>query len=151
MKWKPSETAASNACRVLPKLAEQYFKSGRTAADGKRSAKALHQFRVTTKKFRYALELFRPVYGKSLERRLKALRDLQDILGKISDHQTILDVLPKDKQLGAKVERALKRKSKEFRKAWETFDADGELKQWKSFLNRTRRRASVRQKQKPPP
>ena len=140
MKWKSSANAAENARRVLPKLAEKYFTAGREAANGKRSSKALHRFRIVTKRFRYALELFRPVYGPSLDRRLQALRDLQSVLGKISDYQTILDMVPGDKQVGTKVEGALKRKSKDFRREWKAFDSNGQLKQWKIYLERGTRR-----------
>jgi len=136
MKWKSSENAAQNARRVLPKLAKKYFEAGREAANGKRSSKALHRFRIVTKQFRYALELFRPVYGASLDRRLQALRELQNTLGKISDYQTILDMVPGDKQVAAKVESALKRKSKDFRREWKAFDSNGQLKQWTTYLER---------------
>ena len=150
MKWKPSQSAAANARRALPRLAEKYFRAGRKAAAGKVSPKALHQFRIATKKFRYALELFRPVYGASLERRLKSLRELQDVLGKINDHHTVLEMLAKDKELEAKLERSIKRNSKHFRKIWNAFDAEGEFQQWKNYLNREQSRplASARPRQR---
>jgi CHAD domain-containing protein len=134
MKWKMNMNAGSNARKVLPKLAETYFEAGRKAADGKQSSKALHRFRISTKRFRYALELFEPVYGDSLKRRLKTLHTLQDALGKISDCQTILEMLDGDKAIEAKLERAMKRNSKEFRKQWEKFDSNGQLKHWKEYL-----------------
>jgi CHAD domain-containing protein len=134
MKWTTSLNAGSNARRALPKLAEGYFEAGREAAGGKRSSKAMHRFRISTKRFRYALELFEPVYGTSLERRLKVLKKLQDALGKISDCQTILEMLNGDKAVKAKLERAMKRNSKEFRRQWEKFDSNGQLKHWKSYL-----------------
>ena len=138
MKWNTSQNPAENARRVLPKLARQYFEAGRKAAQGKRSPKALHRFRIATKRFRYALELFRPIYGPSMDRRLKAVHALQNVLGKISDHQTILELLAGDKVLSMKVERALKRKSKDFRKEWSVFDSDGQLGQWNTYLARGR-------------
>jgi CHAD domain-containing protein len=144
MKWKTSQSMAENARRVLPKLAEDYFEAGRKASDGKRSPKALHRFRIATKRFRYAMELFQPLYGRSLDRRLKAVHELQNVLGKISDHQTILELLADDQEIGAKVQRALKRKSKDFRKCWQTFDSDGQLKQWKAYLARRPRSAPAR-------
>ena len=144
MKWKTSESIAENVRRVLPKLAENYFEAGRKATDGKRSPKALHRFRVATKRFRYAMELFQPLYGSSLNRRLKAVHELQDVLGKISDHQTILDLLADDKEISAKMQRALKRKTKDFRNCWQTFDSDGELKHWKAYLARGPRSAPAR-------
>ncbi len=136
MKWKTSANAASNARRMLPRLVEGYFDAGRKAASGKRGSKALHRFRISTKRFRYALELFEPVYGASLKRRLKTLQTLQDALGKISDCQTILDMLEGDKAIEAKLERTMKRKSKEFRHQWRKFDSNGQLKHWKSYLAR---------------
>ncbi len=146
MKWKNSENAAQNARRVLPKLAHVYFEAGRKAADGKGSPKALHRFRLATKRFRYALELFRPLYGPSLDRRLKAVHQLQDVLGKISDYQTILNMLAADQEMVAKVRRSLKRKSKEFPKRWKAFDSGGQLKQWKTYLGRGLRAAPARKR-----
>ena len=131
--------AAANARRVLPKLAESYFDAGRKAASRKRSAKALHRFRISTKRFRYALELFQPVYDGNLDRRLKALRKLQDALGAISDCQTILEILKEDKAVESKVKRVMSRRTKEFRTQWQAFDSPGQLKQWKDFLGRESR------------
>jgi len=144
MNWDTSESVAGNARRLLPKLAQNYFKAGRKAAGSKRSPKALHRFRIVTKRFRYALELFQPLYGPSLDRRLKAVRALQDVLGKISDHQTILDLLGDDEELSGKIKRALKRKSGDFRKQWRTFDSDGQLKQWKTYLSHAPRAGRAR-------
>jgi CHAD domain-containing protein len=134
MKWKASHTAAANAHRRLPAMAEEYFKEGRKAGTVKRSPKALHNFRIATKRFRYALELFRPIYGPSLDSRLSELHELQNSLGKISDYQTVLEILKGDKELEAKLQRALKRKSKEFRRRWQAFDSGSQLKQWKRYL-----------------
>jgi CHAD domain-containing protein len=141
MKWKSSSSAAENAWAVLPKMADDYFDAGRKAADGKRSSKELHRFRVATKRFRYALELFRPVYGPSLDRHLQALRGLQDSLGKVSDCQTIQLMLARDEALQARLQRTMKRKLKEFRRDWRAFDSGGEHKRWKTYLSRGRRRA----------
>ena len=99
MKWKTSESVAENARRVLPKLAQDYFEAGRKAVKQKQSAKALHRFRLATKRFRYALELFRPLYGPSLDRHLKAVHAIQDALGKISDYQTIQDLIAGDQEI----------------------------------------------------
>jgi CHAD domain-containing protein len=136
MKLKSSRTAAENAKVLLPKLAEKYFKSGRTAAEGKRSAKELHGFRFRTKQFRYSLELFRPVYGPSLDRRLSSLRGLQSVLGKLSDYHSVRTMLAGDKAMEAKIERAMKKTLKEFRKQWASFDSEGQLKRWKTYLSR---------------
>ncbi len=133
----------------MPKLAEKYFEAGRKTADGKRSPKALHRFRIATKRFRYALELFRPIYGPNLDRRLKSLRALQDVLGKVSDYQTIRILLKGDKTVRKKLEQSLARKTKEFRKQWKAFDSSQQLRQWKTYLAHGRprpKRPSPRQK-----
>src|SRR5262249_40223558 len=59
---------------------------GELGADA--SFKALHRFRLLTKRFRYTLELFRPCYGPGLEQRIEALRLLQQYLGEINDCAT---------------------------------------------------------------
>ena len=136
MKLKATRTAAENAKELLPKLLEKYFKAGRKAAEGKQSPKKLHGFRLATKQFRYSLELFRPLYGPRLDRKLKALSELQGVLGKLSDYHSVRTVLAGDKALEAKLDRAMKKKLKEFREKWAALDTEGQLKRWKAYLTR---------------
>ena len=146
MKWRGSHTASANARAVLPALAEKYFQAGRKAADRKRSPRSLHRFRMETKRFRYSLELFRPVYGPTLDRYLKALHRLQDALGKVSDCQTVLEMLKGDATRERELERSLKKHAKEFRREWRHFDSKGRLKQWKNYLGRVPSRRVARPK-----
>jgi CHAD domain-containing protein len=134
MKLNPSESAAQNARMVLPKMARKYFEAGREAMAEKRLPEELHGFRLKTKRFRYTLELFRPLYGPNLDRYLKALRELQGALGKVSDYQAIGNVLSHDRELKKQIERVLKGKLKDFRQSWRTFDSDGQLKRWRTYL-----------------
>jgi CHAD domain-containing protein len=134
MKWKPSGTAAESAHAALPKLAQKYFKAGRQAASGKRSAKELHRFRIATKEFRYSLELFRPVYGPSLERHIHALRELQSVLGKLNDHHTLKPFFKSDKALKAKLDEAMEKHLSQFHEQWKKVDANGALKRWKAYF-----------------
>lgn len=134
MKLKTTRTAAENARVLLPKLLEKYFKAGRKAAEGETSPKKLHGFRLATKQFRYSLELFRPVYGPSLERKLSALRGLQSVLGKLSDYHSMRTLLKGDKGLEAELDRATKKMLKEFREQWVAFDTQGQLRRWKAYL-----------------
>src|SRR5713226_2334955 len=136
MKWNPSGTAAESARAALPKVAQKYFKAGRKAANGKRSAKQLHRFRIATKEFRYSLELFRPVYGPSLERHIDALRELQSILGKLNDHHTLKPFFKGDRALKAKLDQAMEKHLSQFHDRWKTFDADGGGKKWKAYFGR---------------
>jgi len=137
MKWRLSHNAIENAGAKLPKLAEKYFRAGRKAADKKNTPKQLHRFRIQTKRFRYSLELFGPIYGPTLERRIASLRGIQDALGKVSDYQTIQEMIGGDKKLEAEVHRARDRKIKEFREEWKKFDSNGQLQRWKAYLTRT--------------
>ena len=134
MKLKPSYSAAENARLVLPKMARKYFEAGRKAIDGKRPPEELHGFRLETKRFRYTLEMFRPVYGPHLDRYLKALRELQSALGKVSDYQAIQRVLSGDDEVNKQLEHALKGKIKDLRHSWRVFDSDGQLKRWRTYL-----------------
>ncbi len=134
MKLKASRSAEENARGVLPKMARKYFEAGRKAIEGKRPPEELHGFRLETKRFRYTLELFRPVYGPNLDRYLKALRELQGALGKVSDYQTIQGMLSSDPKLQREIERTLKGKLKELRHSWRAFDAEGQLKRWRTYL-----------------
>lgn len=86
--WIPDESCATNASRVLPLLAAQYFHQGRTACAEGASQEALHSFRLDGKRLRYCLEIFRDQYGPSLDARIKTLRDIQRQLGILSDCET---------------------------------------------------------------
>jgi CHAD domain-containing protein len=130
MKWKPSGTAAESAQAALPKQAQKYFKAGRKAANGKRTPDELHKFRIATKKFRYTLELFEPVYGPTLK------RHIQSILGKLNDHNTLKPLLKGDKALKVKLDEAMEKHRGEFHEQWKVLDTDGALRRWKTYLGR---------------
>jgi len=144
MKLKPGHTAAENARLVLPKMARKYFEAGRAAIEGKRPPEELHGFRLETKRFRYTLELFRPLYGPSLERYLKALRELQGALGKVSDYQAIQRVLASDREIKKQIDHTLKGKLKDLRRHWRAFDSDGQLKRWRTYLAREHSPAPIK-------
>jgi CHAD domain-containing protein len=134
MKLKSGHSVDANAREVLPKLARKYFETGRDAVSRKRPPDELHGFRLETKRFRYTLELFRPVYGPQLDRYLKALHELQGALGKVSDYQAIQRVVRGDRALEDHLRRTLKKKVRDLRHEWRAFDSEGELKRWRSYL-----------------
>lgn len=134
MKLDPTHNAAETARTLLPKMARKYFEAGRKAVDQKRPPDELHAFRLETKRFRYTLELFKPLYGPGLDRYVSALRGLQGALGKVSDYQAIARVLGSDRQLKMQIDRAIKGKLKDLRRTWRAFDSPGELKRWRSYL-----------------
>ena len=140
MKLKLTQSVAANAREVLPKMARKYFEAGRAVLSEKKAPDELHAFRLKTKRFRYTLELFRPVYGPQLDRYLNALRTVQSALGKVSDQQAIQRVLGGDRALDAQINEALKKKVKGLRHEWRAFDSDGTLKRWRAYLGSDRSR-----------
>ena len=88
MHWDADISPARNAKAALPKLARRWFKAGRRAFGAEVRNKDLHAFRLETKRFRYTLELFRPLYGPGLERRLELLKEMQGSLGELHDCAT---------------------------------------------------------------
>ena len=134
MKWKPTRSTIEGAHSELPKLVDKYFEAGRKAADGKRSPEQLHQFRIKTKRFRYTLELFRPLYGTRLDRELDPIRDLQSVLGKLHDYSIIAALLD-DHNVQAKLQRLTKKKLKDFHQQWAELDSNRQLKRWKQLLS----------------
>ena len=139
MKWKYEESAAANAARELPKLAKAYFVAGRVASQARQSPRELHRFRIQTKRFRYALEMFAPVYGKDLAGRLEGLQQLQRLLGGISDAYTIRELLKHDGAHKKDLHEHGKRRIEEFQQYWKTsFDAPHEMEGWIASLGRER-------------
>jgi len=134
MKLNTGQSASENARALLPKMARKYFDAGRKFLGGKRPPEELHDFRMETKRFRYTMELFRPVYGPNLDRYLKALHELQSALGKVSDYQVIEGMVARDRNLERHLQRGLKGKLKNLRQRWRAFDSDGELKRWRTYL-----------------
>ncbi|MGA2598614.1 MAG: CHAD domain-containing protein [Bryobacteraceae bacterium] len=93
-KEKENLQPADVAQETLPGLAAGFFEAGQSAADPAADSKTLHKFRIRSKKFRYALELFAPQYGPTLEKRMEVLKNIQTRLGNINDcfaTQALLD------------------------------------------------------------
>jgi CHAD domain-containing protein len=87
--WNLKKSAAENARGVLPILAHQYLRASKALSDDEQpSRKAMHRFRIETKRLRYTLELFRPCLGSSLDGRIESLRRIQQDLGEINDCKT---------------------------------------------------------------
>jgi CHAD domain-containing protein len=70
---------------ALAPLLGGYFAAGHAAARPGTPAEQLHAFRLETKRLRYTLELFRPLYGPGLQQRIEMLRRIQELLGQSHD------------------------------------------------------------------
>lgn len=136
--WIASRSAAQNASLKLPALSKAYFKAGRQILAGNSSVQTLHGFRLETKRFRYTLELFRPVYGPGIDLRLARLREIQDFMGEINDCAATQQLLGKHgKKFATFLERKIVRKRRELRSYWRrTFDAPGQERWWADYLAR---------------
>ena len=151
--WYPAATAAENAARLLPVLTEAFFEAGRGVTHSPPSIDDLHRLRLKVKRFRYTLELFRPCYGPGLEKRLEALKQMQEHLGAMNDCQTASVLfgvegageLPDAGVLRRFLDARLAEKQEAFLRHWqETFDAEGQLQWWTDYLKNTARRGGLR-------
>ena len=143
--WIKTRGPAQNASRRLPELSRAYFEEGRTLVNGNFTLKALHGFRLKTKRFLYTLELFRPCYRTGFDQRLARLRQVQDLLGEINDCASTLRLVGKNKQVASFLERRMARKRNELRTYWrQTFDRPGQERWWSDYLARSASEPSSR-------
>jgi CHAD domain-containing protein len=144
VEWDGNANAAANARRELPKLAAAYFAEIRAALAGNPRPASLHPLRVSGKRLRYSLELFRPCYGPGLEERISAMKKVQDLLGQVNDAVVALALIQKvmrPSRLRTRVERLAEgratEQAKAFRTHWrEVFDAPGQEEWWTGYLAR---------------
>jgi CHAD domain-containing protein len=145
LRWDDSATAGENARLKLPALLDSYFDDGRELIAGGASPDALHNFRLKTKRVRYALELFRGWYGPGLAQRLASMRKIQGYLGEVSDCGTALalaeGILPANSPVRRKVAAYLAERSNKqvagFQRYWrQVFDKPGEQRRWRNYLAR---------------
>ena len=154
--WDPAKPAAENAAAVLPVLAEAFFSGGRElAASTEISVTALHAFRLSAKRFRYTLELFRNCYGPSLEEKLESLASLQQILGEMSDCAATRALLESERfdsftlraEFFSRLDEVLVERTAAFGKLWRsTFDTDAEQRRWIAYLHRPAGKAKAQAK-----
>ena len=131
-------TIENIAGRILPRMANDFFTQGNRAADAKASARKLHEFRLTGKKFRYTLELLEPVYGPGLRSRLEPIRAVQTLLGDVNDCRAARDLIAAwegSRELDARLRKRQRRKTREFAAKWqETLSGGKEAQQWTRYL-----------------
>jgi CHAD domain-containing protein len=143
--WDAELGAAASAKVVLPAMAADLFAAGREAAQSNSKARKLHDFRLLAKRFRYTVEIFRPLYGPAMEDRLGSLRKLQQYLGKVSDCVATAKLLKatagKGKKKGqlkmalAYIREEEQIRTTNFRKYWaEVFNAPGQEERWIRYL-----------------
>lgn len=88
----PNATVLDNARRVLcVRIAEFY--SYEPVVPHPEFSDALHQMRISAKRLRYTLELFRPQLGKSGQRQIDRVKSIQEALGDLHDHDVRLALI----------------------------------------------------------
>ncbi|HEV8096372.1 MAG TPA: CHAD domain-containing protein [Burkholderiales bacterium] len=81
------EDVRKHAALVLNRFHRRTLKRGKKIESS--NARRLHKLRIATKKLRYAAGFFSPLFpGARAAPMLKALNDLQDLLGAMNDHAT---------------------------------------------------------------
>jgi CHAD domain-containing protein len=141
-KFDEAKTVARNARLQLTKASQFYFKAGRETFGGDATPGELHAFRLQTKRFRYTLELFRPVYGPTLERMIGSLRRTQQLLGEVNDCEAARKlVLANGDRRSLQVRRVLKmldqrqaEKTAGLGRLWLEFDRAGAAARWLNYL-----------------
>lgn len=138
--WQAGQSATQNAREVLPALARAFFTQGAMLTP-RVKLEVFHRFRLQAKRFRDTLELFRPCYTPQLERLLKSLRDIQQILGELNDltttHRMLSDrgCAESHPQLLASLETRLAEKAEQFFALWQhAFARPGEERRWVNYL-----------------
>ena len=142
--WNERRDAAENARRELPALVSSYISYVREELASDPPPPKLHPLRLATKRLRYTLELFRSCYGKGLEERLEALRQLQQQLGDTNDCVAAWELL--SQRMRGSVERTrmetfldrrATKQAKDFRDLWQQLcEAPGREEWFTGFLSR---------------
>lgn len=142
--WDAGLSAGENARVQLPAVTREFFAAGRVLLAGAAAPVDLHNFRLAAKRFRYTLEMFRPLYGPGLEEKLGAVRKIQSLLGSRQDCEVLAGRLRLPAQglealRGAleKTERRALKLEQEFRAYWlDEFDAAGRELTWVRYFMR---------------
>ena len=88
----PEAPVIANARRVLAvRIAEFY--SFEPVVSHPELSQALHDLRISAKRLRYTLELFRPLLGKAGARQIERVKTIQEILGTLHDHDVRIELI----------------------------------------------------------
>lgn len=131
--WEEKRPVAENARAHLPTLLREYFQAGRELVAARPAPADLHAFRLRTKRLRYTLELFAPVYGARLDPRLRELQQIQQLLGEINDCAATERRLP---QIQGFLEKLAARRTAAFERRWKRFSTERNLRSWESELKK---------------
>jgi CHAD domain-containing protein len=118
----------------LPAMIDDLFRAGREAALPASSRQKMHRFRLKTKRMRYTLELFEPIYGEKTTPIMETLKELQGKLGAINDCATTLEMIGRNRTAAAAVQELAGKRVGEFREYWKVHFKPREKVRWKAVL-----------------
>jgi hypothetical protein len=88
----PEAPVIDNARRVLAVRIAEFYSFAPVVAHPELS-EALHDMRISAKRLRYTLELFRPQFGKAGERQIERVKAIQEALGSLHDHDVRIGII----------------------------------------------------------
>src|SRR3954464_13321395 len=100
----PSASVATNARRVLAVRTAEFY-SYAPIVPLPEYEEALHDLRISAKRLRYSLELFRPQIGPTGERQIERVKAIQEALGTLHDHDFRIGMIG-DELTGLAVEQS---------------------------------------------
>jgi CHAD domain-containing protein len=130
-----SGDTAEIAGGILPGMTEELFLAGAEAAQAGSTHHQMHQFRLMTKRVRYTLEAFDPVYGMKTAGIMESLKGLQEKLGNINDCAATLVMVARNRGASAAVSRLVRERELEFRTYWKRHFGPKVKGQWKAILS----------------
>ncbi len=143
-------TIETTAQRMLPRMAKDFLRGGDEVAVPNISPEKLHQFRIASKKFRYTLELFTPLYGPTIHAWLDQIKAVQTLLGDFNDCETVRAMIarwPGSKAVDGQLKKRQQRKMEEFARQWHERLADPEnVRRWTGYLKQFAGRNQVPKK-----
>lgn len=111
----------TTARRILPRMAADFVERGNAASQAKTTTEKLHAFRIASKKFRYTLELFAPLYGSRLNAWLDSIKGIQTLLGDINDCVTVAQMIADYKgasEVAGWLKKRQRRRAEQFSRHW---------------------------------
>jgi CHAD domain-containing protein len=136
--WDASRDVVTNASAILPKLFADLLKAGQKATAPNAHYDTLHGFRLLAKRFRYTLELFQPVYGPELKKRLALLGELQTKLGGINDCVTAQNLVTGHAKTCHAIEILLRQRKEDLKQFFKRKLGSASQASWRAWLRNPR-------------
>lgn len=88
----PKQSVRTNARKIVATRTDEFFAFAPSLADPA-NVTELHDMRIAAKRLRYALELFADALGPDTAACIARIKEFQDVVGDIHDHDVHADIL----------------------------------------------------------